>query len=77
MSYLPALLRATALGAATLFLVPTSFVAGTAAVATVSAVTIMTTTQAEARRARVQDHRNRHPAQGGPYCRTGGPKCQK
>lgn len=59
MSYLPALLRSTALGAATLFLVPTSFVAGTAAVATVSAVTIMTTTQAEAGRPRVRDHRGK------------------
>jgi hypothetical protein len=76
MSYLPSILRPTALAVATLLLTPTSFVTTTATVASVSAVTIMTTTQAEARRARVQDHR-RHPAQGGPYCRPNGPKCTK
>jgi hypothetical protein len=76
MSHLPSILRPAAFAVATLFLAPTSFVTTTATVATVSAVTIMTTTQAEAGRARVQDHR-RHPAQGGPYCRAGGPKCPK
>ena len=43
--------------AATLCLAPT-FVTGTATVATVTAVTVMTTSQAEAGRPRVQDHRN-------------------
>jgi hypothetical protein len=58
MSHLPLILRSAALAAATLFLTPTSFVTGTATVAAVSAVTIMTMTQAEAGRPKVRDHRN-------------------
>jgi hypothetical protein len=57
MSYLPSILRAALLAAATLVLTPTSFVTGSATVATVTAVTVMTTSQAEAERARVRDHR--------------------
>jgi hypothetical protein len=45
------------LAAATLFFAPTLFVTGTATVATVTAVTIMATSQAEAGRPKVRDHR--------------------
>ena len=70
MSYLSSIQRSAALAAATLLLTPTSFVTGTATVATLTAVTIMTTSQAEAGRPRVQDHRKRTcpPHAGGPGC---------
>ncbi len=70
MSLLPSILRSAALAAATLLLTPTSFVTGAATVATLTAVTIMTTSQAEAGRPRVQDHRKRTcpPHAGGPGC---------
>lgn len=70
MSFLPSFLRSAALAAATLFLAPTPFVTGTAAVATVTAVTFMTTSQAEAGRPRVRDHRKPRcpPHAGGPGC---------
>jgi hypothetical protein len=58
MSCLPSILRSAALVAATLFFTPMSFVAGTATVATVAAVTVMTTSHAEAERQRVRDHRS-------------------
>jgi hypothetical protein len=73
MSFLPSILRAAAVAATALLLTPTSFVAGTATIATVTAVTVMTVSQAEAGRARVQDHRTRKPPcpphAGGPGCR--------
>jgi hypothetical protein len=59
MSYLLSFLRSAALAAAALFLTPTSFVTGTATVASVTAVTVMTSSPAEAERARVRDHRCR------------------
>jgi hypothetical protein len=67
MSYLPSILRSAALAAATFVLTPTSFVTGTA---TVMTVTVMTTSQAEAGRPRVQDHRKRTcpPHARGPGC---------
>jgi hypothetical protein len=52
MSFLPSFLRPAALAIAALVLNP--FIAGTATVATVAAVTV---SQAEAGRSRVQDHR--------------------
>ena len=58
MSYLPSILRSAALVAATLVLAPMSFVTGAATVATVAAVTVLTTSQAEAERQRVRDHRS-------------------
>ena len=58
MSFVPSILRSAALVAATLVFAPTSFVAGTATVATVAAVTVMTTSQAQAERQRVRDHRS-------------------
>jgi hypothetical protein len=70
MSYLSSFLRVALLAVATLVLAPTSFVTGAATVATVTVVTVMTTSQAEAGRARVQDHRKPTcpPHAGGPGC---------
>ena len=70
MSYLPSILRAAALAAATLLLTPTPFVSGVVTVATVAAVSLMTASQAEAGRPKVQDHRKRRcpPHAGGPGC---------
>jgi len=70
MSNLPSILRSAALAAATFVLTPTSFVTGTATVMTVTAVTVMTTSQAEAGRPRVQDHRKPTcpPHARGPGC---------
>jgi hypothetical protein len=73
MSYLSSLLRSAALAIATLLFVPTSFVAGTATVATVSAVTVMATSHADAKpRPKVRDHRYRrcggNPNGGRPIC---------
>jgi hypothetical protein len=58
MSHLPSILRSVAFAAAALAFTPTSFVTGTATIATVTAVTVMTTSQAEAGRPKVRDHRN-------------------
>lgn len=70
MSYLPSILRSVALAAATLVLAPASFVTSAATVATVTAVTVVATSQAEAGRPRVQDHRKPTcpPHAGGPGC---------
>ncbi len=70
MSFLPSFLRSATLAVATLFFAPTPFVAGTATIATVTAVTVMTTSQAEAGRPKVRDHRTRRcpPNAGGPGC---------
>lgn len=57
MSYLPSLLRAAALAVAALLLTPTSFVTGATTVATVTAVSVMTSSPAAAERPRVRDHR--------------------
>jgi hypothetical protein len=57
MSLLPSFLRSAALVAATLFLSPTPFITGTATVAAVAAATVVTASQAEAGRPKVQDHR--------------------
>jgi hypothetical protein len=65
MSHLLTLLRSGALAAATLFLASTPFVTGSATVAAVTAVTVMTSSPAEAERARVRDHRKPCP----PYKR--------
>jgi hypothetical protein len=70
MSYLPSILRAAALAVAALVLTPTSFVTTTA---TVSAVTIMATSHADAKpRPKVRDHRYRrcggNPNGGRPIC---------
>jgi hypothetical protein len=73
MSYLSPLLRSVALAAAALFLTPTSFVTGTATVATVTAITVMATSHADAKpRPKVRDHRYRrcggNPNGGRPIC---------
>ena len=59
MSFLPSIFRSAALAAATLILSPAPLVTGAATVATVTAFTVMTSSPAEAERARVRDHRCR------------------
>jgi hypothetical protein len=73
MSLFRPILRSCALVAAMLFLNPASAITTAATVAGVTAATVMTVSQAEAGRARVQDHRTRKPPcpphAGGPGCR--------
>jgi hypothetical protein len=72
MSLFRPILRSCALVAATLVLNPSSAVTTAATLAGVTAATVMTTSQAEAGRQRVQDHRTRKPPcpphAGGPGC---------
>ena len=71
MSHLPSILRPAALAVATLVLSPTSFVAGSATVAIVTAATVTASSQAEAARSRVRDHRCLPGISGKPKCWTG------
>ncbi len=57
MSFFPSVLRPALLAVATFAFVPSPLITVSATVAGVTAVTVMTSSQAEAARAKVQDHR--------------------
>lgn len=68
MSFFPSVLRPALLAVATLAFAPSPSI--TVTVAGVTAMTVMTSSQAEAGRPKVRDHRTRRcpPNAGGPGC---------
>jgi hypothetical protein len=70
MPFFPSVLRPALLAAATLAFVPSPLITVTTTVAGVAAMTVMTSSQAEAGRPKVRDHRTRRcpPNAGGPGC---------